>query len=87
MAPGDTYFVTFLKDDLPEAKATALEALSNDFDTLVVHAGDVHWRMHGTSLDTKLNTKAWADVVGHHRSTSRNMNMLRRLMGKIEARP
>ncbi len=85
VAPGDTYFVTFLKDRLPKAKAAALEALSNDFDTLVVQGRDVHWRMRGTSIDTKLKTKAWDDVVGHHRSTSRNMNMLRRLMGKIEA--
>ena len=86
LAPGDTYFVTFLKDRLPTAKATALEALSNDFDTLVVDGRDVHWQMHGTSIDTKLKTKDWADVVGHHRSTSRNMNMLRRLMGKLDAR-
>lgn len=86
VAPGDTYFVTFLKDVLPKAGAAALEALSNDFDRIVVQGRDVHWHMRGTSLDTTLKTKAWADVVGHRRSTSRNVNMLRRLVGKIEAR-
>ena len=84
MGPGDTYFVTFLKDRLPKAKAQALEGLSNDFDTLVVRGRDVHWWMRGKSTETKLATKAWADVVGDRRSTSRNMNMLRRLMEKID---
>lgn len=86
VAPGDTYFITFLRDRPSEAEATALEALSNDFDTLVVGGRDVHWRMRGRSIETTLKTKAWDDVVGRHRSTSRNMNMLRRLMGKIEGR-
>lgn len=86
VAPGDTYFVTFLKDNLSKPKANALEALSNEFDTLVVKGRDVHWRMRGKSTDTKLTTKAWDNVVGHHRSTSRNTNMLRKLMSKIETK-
>ena len=83
---GDTYFVTFLKDRLPASKARTLEELSNDFDTLVVRGRDVHWRMRGKSIDTTLTTRMWADVVGSLRSTSRNMNMLRRLVAKIESR-
>ncbi|MGH9226992.1 MAG: DUF1697 domain-containing protein [Acidimicrobiales bacterium] len=86
VASGDTYFVTFLKDRVPPTKARALEALSNDFDTLAVQGRDVHWLMRGKSTDTKLTTKAWENVVGHHRSTSRNTNMLRRLMDKIETK-
>ena len=86
VAPGDTYFVTFLKDSPSKAQAKALEALSNDFDTLVVKGRDVHWRMRGKSTDTTLKTKLWDDIVGHHRSTSRNTNMLRTLMDKIEQR-
>jgi hypothetical protein len=78
--------VTFLKDRLPASKARTLEELSNDFDTLVVRGRDVHWRMRGTSIDTTLTTRMWADVVGSLRSTSRNMNMLRRLVAKIESR-
>ncbi|HJV08277.1 MAG TPA: DUF1697 domain-containing protein [Acidimicrobiales bacterium] len=85
LAAGDTYFVTFLKDRLPAAKAKALEALGNDFDTLVVRGRDVHWHMRGPSTETTLTTKQWAGVAGHHRSTSRNMNMLRRLAAKMEA--
>jgi uncharacterized protein (DUF1697 family) len=86
LATGDTYFVTFLKDRLSPAKARALETLSNDFDTLVVDGRDVHWLMRGKSTETTLSSKQWADVVGVQRSTSRNLNMLRRLAGKIESR-
>ena len=85
LAPGDTYFVTFLKDRPSPSKAKALEALANDFDTLVVQGRDVHWHMRGKSTDTKLTTKMWDDIVGHHRSTSRNTTGLRRLMERIEA--
>jgi len=86
VGPGDTYFVTFLKDSPSKSEARALEALSNDFDTLVVQGRDVHWHMRGKSSDTKLGTKAWDDIVGHHRSTSRNTTMLRKLLDKIDAR-
>jgi uncharacterized protein (DUF1697 family) len=81
---GDTYFVTFLKDTLSAPKRKALEAMSNDFDTLVVKGRDVHWRMHGKSTDTRLKTKQWETIVGHHRSTSRNMTMLGKLVDKLE---
>lgn len=85
VGPGDTYFVTFLKDIPSKPDARALEALSNDFDTLVVKGRDVHWHMRGKSTDTKLPTRAWERIVGHHRSTSRNTTMLRKLLGKIDA--
>jgi uncharacterized protein (DUF1697 family) len=83
VAAGDTYFVTFLKSIPSAAPRRALEALSNDFDTLTVVGRDVHWRMRGKSTDTRLPTKDWDAVVGRHRSTSRNMTMLRKLMEKI----
>jgi len=63
VGPGDTYFVTFLKDSPSKSEARALEALSNDFDTLVVQGRDVHWHMRSKSTDTKLGTKAWDDIV------------------------
>jgi hypothetical protein len=86
VATGDTYFLTFLKDPLPAAGAKALEALSNEMDTLVVHGRDVHWRMHGKSTDTTITGKKWAEIVGDKRSTSRNTTMLRNLVAKIDAR-
>jgi len=86
VAPGDTYFLTFLKARPTAAKRRALEALTNAFDTLVVDGRNVHWRMHGKSTDTRLRTKDWERIVGRHRSTSRNMTMLRNLGAKLPAR-
>ncbi len=80
----DTYFITFLKTPPSAATAKALEAASNDFDTLIVRGRDVHWRMRGKSTDTKLTAKTW-NLVGTHRSTSRNVNMLRKLAAKLGA--
>ena len=80
---GDTYFITFLKDQLTAAKARDLEGLSNDFDTLVVAGREVHWRMRGKSTETKIPTKDWERSVGRHRSTSRNVTMLRKLVDKV----
>lgn len=85
VADGDTHFLTLLKSRPTPAGCQALEALTNDFDTLVVDGGDVHWRMHGKSTDTKLKTKDWDDIVGRHRSTSRNMTMLRKLVAKLDS--
>ncbi len=83
---GDTYFITFLKDPLDREGRIALEALSNDFDTVVVVGRDVHWRMHGRSLDTRLRARDWETIVGRHRSTSRNTTMLRKLMAKAASK-
>jgi uncharacterized protein (DUF1697 family) len=84
VATSDTYFVTFLKTAPSPSGRSALERLSNEFDTLVVKGPDVHWRMHGKSTDTKLTTKMWENIIGQHRSTSRNTTMLQKLSDKIE---
>ena len=62
--------------------AKALEDASNDFDTLVVRGRDVHWRMRGRSVETRVTSKTW-NLVGDHGSTSRNVNLLRRLDAKL----
>jgi uncharacterized protein (DUF1697 family) len=79
---GDTYFITFLKRTPSAATAKALEAASNDFDTLVVRGRDVHWRMRGRSTETRLKSATWK-LVGEHGSTSRNITMLRKLGTKL----
>jgi uncharacterized protein (DUF1697 family) len=86
VAAGDTHFVTFLKKAPPTADAKALEGLSNDFDTLVVQGADVHWLMHGKSIDTKIPGARWGKILGPLGSTSRNVTMLRKLSDKIAAR-
>jgi uncharacterized protein (DUF1697 family) len=83
LAAGDTYFITFLKNPPSAATARSLESASNDFDTLEVHGRDVHWRMRGKSTDTKLASKTWSQV-GEHGSTSRNVNLLEKLVAKLD---
>jgi len=85
VAAGDTYFITFLKDAPSTDVAKALRVASNDFDTLEVHGRDVHWRMHGKSTDTKVKPATWK-LLGPNSSTSRNVNMLRKLSAKLDAK-
>ncbi|HEX3621111.1 MAG TPA: hypothetical protein VHT97_02235 [Acidimicrobiales bacterium] len=85
LGTGDTYFVAFVKERPSAGQAKALEALSNDFDMLVVQGRDVHWLMHGRSIETRITTKAWDAIVGRHRSTSRNATRPRRLMERMQA--
>jgi uncharacterized protein (DUF1697 family) len=86
LAPSDTYFITFLKRAPSASQRKALEALSNDFDTLEVHGPDVHWLMHGRSSDSSLVRRDWEKVLGPLSSTSRNVNMLTKLAAKIGSR-
>ena len=81
---GDTHFVTFLKEAPSSAQTKALEALSGDFDTLVVAGRDVHWRMRGKSSDSPLTKRDWEKVLGKNSSTSRNTTMLRKLLAKLD---
>ena len=83
VAPSDTHFITFLKKAPSASAAKGLEALSNDFDTLVVKGTDVHWRMHGKSSDSPLQRRDWEKVLGPLSSTSRNVTMLTRLSAKL----
>ncbi len=85
VASGDTHFVTFLKKAPTAAQKKDLEALSGDFDTLVVQGSDVHWRMRGTSIESRLKGKDWERILGPLSSSSRNVTMLRKLVAKIES--
>ena len=85
MAEGDTHFVTFLKKAPSTGDAQRLEELSNDFDTLVVHGSEVHWRMRGRSTDSQLSTRDWEKALGPLSSTTRNVTMLTKLVAKLDA--
>ena len=86
VAAGDTHFLTFLKKPPGASAAKALEALSNDYDTLVVQGADVHWRMHGSSIDSTLARRHWEKILGPLSSTSRNVKMLSKLAAKMSGR-
>lgn len=82
----DTYFVTFLASPATAAQRTALEAMGDDFDTLLVRGRDVHWLMHGKSTDTHVTSAMWESAIGRHTSTSRNTTMLATILAKVDAR-
>ncbi|HEU4329772.1 MAG TPA: DUF1697 domain-containing protein [Lapillicoccus sp.] len=86
VAASDTHFITFLKKAPSASAAKGLEALSNDYDTLVVKGADVHWRMHGLSSDSTLQRRQWEKVLGPLSSTSRNVKALTKLSAKIASR-
>lgn len=83
---GDTYFITFLHAAPSAAGTQLLEASSNDFDTIVVLGRDVHWRMRGKSTDTTVKPAIWKRAVGDLASTSRNTNLLGKLIAKIDTK-
>ena len=83
VAASATHFVTFLKKAPSATAAKELEALSNDVDTLVVQGADVHWRMHGTSIQSTLAKRHWEKVLGPQSSTSRNVKMLIKLSATL----
>ncbi len=80
---GHTHMVTFCRA-VTVAQGRALEALSNDIDTLVVAGRDVHWRIVGTVMTSSLKPKDWAGT-GVGPTTSRNMTSLRKLVAKLGA--
>ena len=86
VGPGDTYFITFLQDCPSAGQRRDLEALSNAMDTLVVDGPDVHWLMHGTSMESTLVKRQWDKILGPESSTSRNTTMLTRLLAKLDDR-
>jgi uncharacterized protein (DUF1697 family) len=81
---GDTHFVTFLKVAPTTSQRSALEGLSNEYETLVVDGSDVHWLMHGKSSDSRLTKRDWEKILGTNTSTSRNTTMLRKLVARLE---
>jgi uncharacterized protein (DUF1697 family) len=85
LAADDTHFVTFLKKAPSARDAQRLEGLSNDFDTLLVHGTEVHWRMRGRSTDSRLSTRDWEKALGPVSSTSRNVRLLTKLAAKLDA--
>ncbi len=82
----DTHFVTFLRKAPSASAAKAIGALSTDFDTLVVQGADVHWLMHGKSIDSQIAKRHWEQILGPLSSTSRNVKALTKLSDKISAR-
>jgi uncharacterized protein (DUF1697 family) len=78
----DTYLVLFLKDAPTAAAKKATEALSNETDTLLVRGRELHWKIHGKTLDTTIKSNVLLKTVGRT-STARNIKSLSKLADKL----
>lgn len=79
---GHTHMVVLLRKAPTAAVKRAVEAASNDTDTLVVDGAEVHWLIRGKLGDSTLGRKEW-DALGLPLGTSRNATMLAKLAAKL----
>ena len=77
-APGDSYFVGFLRKAPTAAAARATAALSNDQDRFEVHGKELHWLIHGGMSDTSVTSAELGRALGVA-CTTRNTRSLRKL--------
>lgn len=78
---GETYMVAFLKSAPSPEQRKAIEARSNDIDTVTVVGRDVHWHLKGSFLSSKLKPKDW-QLLGQP-NTNRNRTMLVKLATRL----
>jgi uncharacterized protein (DUF1697 family) len=81
-AERDTHLVGILRAAPTPSARKATEALSNDRDTLVVVGAELHWRIHGKSMDSTLKPKVLASAL-QQPSTVRNVTSLAKLAAKL----
>ena len=68
---------------LTAAEKYAVEALSNDHDTVVVAGRDVHWLIRSRSTETTLGSKQWKRALPDNPTTARNLTMITRLVDRL----
>jgi uncharacterized protein (DUF1697 family) len=79
---GDTHLVGFLQRKPTAGEKRSTEGLSGGPDLLVVQGRELHWRIHGKSMDTAIKPKAMATAIGQP-ITTRNAVMLRKLAAAL----
>lgn len=83
IAPGHTYFALLPLSRLTARERTAVEAMSNDRDEVLVRGRDVHWLIRAKSTETTLGPKRWLDALPDNPTTARNMTMLTKLVERL----
>ncbi len=83
VGPDDTYQVAFLHEKPSAAVCRAVASLSTDTDQLVVVGRDLHWRIAGKVMDSRLAAGAVDKALGVP-ITARNTTMLRKLAAKLD---
>jgi uncharacterized protein (DUF1697 family) len=83
LADGHTHFALLPLTRLTAAETAAVEAMSNDHDTVVVAGPDVHWLIRSKSTETTLGPREWKAALPDNPTTARNMTMVRKLVQKL----
>lgn len=80
---GHTHFVLLPLTPLTPAERRAVEAMSNERDTVAVRGRDVHWLIRARSIETSLGPRQWKQALPDNPTTARNVTMIERLAGKL----
>ena len=80
---GYSHYVGLLRSTPSAADKTTTQALSNERDTFVVRGTELHWRIHGKSLDTSVKPAVLAKAI-QQPMTTRNVTSLRRFASLLE---
>ena len=83
IAAGHTHFALFPLTRLTATEKRAVEQLSNDHDTVVVHGRDVQWLIRSKSTETTLGPQRWKEALPDNPTTARNMTMLAKLVERL----
>ncbi len=83
LASGHTHFALLPLTKLTGAETTAVEAMSNERDEVVVRGRDVHWLIRAKSTETSLGPGQWLDALPGNPTTARNMTMLTKLAERL----
>jgi uncharacterized protein (DUF1697 family) len=74
----DTHHVGFLRTAPSPAAITATESLSNDQDALAVVGTELHWRIHGKTMESSIKATTLAKAI-EQPLTLRNITSVRKL--------
>jgi uncharacterized protein (DUF1697 family) len=80
---GHTHFALMTLTPLTAAETRAVEAMSNERDTVVKRGRDIHWLIRERSIETSLGPKQWKQALPDNPTTARNVTMIERLVAKL----
>lgn len=83
LTSGHTHFALLPLTRLTARERSAVEAMSNDRDEVLVCGRDVHWLIRAKSTETTLGPKRWRDALPGNPTTARNMTMLTKLAQRL----